>query len=464
MKKGIPHDRFSHLLKDKIPLLKQALAKDYDPENFQKSLSGLHASEIAYLIKYLSPSQREIFLTWIKTYFDPEIFLFLDDELKDELISLLSPTEILAILNLLESDDALSLLAALNPKEQEDVLKLMDDEQRQNFRHQLAYPENSAGRLMQREVLCFPQTWTIKQALESILACEKLPQYFHEIFIVDAKHHPVGIMTLTQLVKGTKTAMLKDMMSKELKPILVNSTEEEVSFNFRLYDLMSAPVVSQRGRLLGMITADDVLDVMERTKSEEILHMGGIAAPDFYQSVLKTTLSRVQWLFVTLANSILTCLVITIFQTTLKDEVGLTILMPIAAAMAGNSGIQSSTIVIRALATKELSSVNMQQTLFKELKVALINGTLFALILGFGVYGLNQLIHSEQSIFVSICALVCAVFFNMLWAGFAGFFLPLIILRLGYDPALSAGALLTTTTDILGYTIFLGLAKWMMNW
>lgn len=240
-------------------------------------------------------------------------------------------------------------------------------------------------------------------------------------------------------------------MDPMVYPILLNSSHEEIAINFQLYNLISAPVINEDGVFFGMITADDVIDMIEREAGEDLLHMGRIHHADFSESIVKTSFNRIHWLLLTLINTFLTAFVIDSFHETLGAKIALTALMPVAAAMGGNTGIQASTVVIRGLATKELNKGNFVNALFKELGVALMNGSLLATLMAFGTYFWMQDISLSFVLFG-------AVLFNMLWSGFAGTFLPIGISRLNFDPALSTGPLLTITTDVLGYGVFLTLA------
>jgi magnesium transporter len=451
----ITEDTFRHRLEDKIPFIKKILANKKDSHELHGILHGLHPSEIAYLIQYLDSPYRDTFVTWLKPHFDPEIFLFLAHNLREDIIGLLSVQEIISILEVLESDDALTLFESLEKETQSIVLNSMSARQKQNFTQRLCYPEQSAGRLMQQEVLTLPVHWTVAQSKDYIAKTDTI-SHIYEAFIVDERNIPVGVLPLSYLIKREDKENISDIMIKEVRSIPVYWDQEEVAFVFRLYDLMSAPVVNENNEVLGMITVDDVIDVIERKATEDLLHMGRIHASDFYESVIKTSFNRIHWLIVTLINTLLTSLVINQFQETLQEKVALTILMPIAAAMGGNSGIQSATVIIRALATKELSMMNMRRTFVKEAKVALLSGSIFGILLGF-----VALVLFRDLNFAFI--LGGAIVFNMLWAGIAGTFFPIMISRLGYDPALSAGPLLTTTTDVLGYAIFLGLAQWLIR-
>ena len=456
IKNDFTEERPHHFLQDKVHLLKQILATLEDPVALQNLIKGMPPSEVAYLIHYLDAPSRQIFIRALKNNFDPEIILFLEQDLRADWIAMLSGAEVVSILNVLESDDALSLLASLESNQKDLVLSAMSETQRKRFIEGLSYPESSAGRLMQKEILTFSQDWTIQGSLDYISGLDHVSNTWYEAFVVDTDNHPVGVVPLMQLIRGAKNSLVLDVMDKDFRTIPAEWDQEEVALTFRLYDLMSAPVVHKSGRLIGVITADDVIDVIDRKATEDVLHMGRIHASDFYRSAIKTSLSRIHWLIITLLNTLLTSLVINEFQETLKNQVALTILMPVAAAMGGNSGIQASTIAIRALATKELSSVNMSRSFFKEVRVALLNGTAFGLMLG--VMGYFWFDNPNFSL-----VLGGAVLFNMIWAGAAGTIIPIVISHLGYDPALSAGPLLTTTTDVIGYVLFLGLAKLLIG-
>lgn len=448
-------DGFHYLLDKKVPLLQKALGDTLDSEALERLTAGLHPSELAHLIRYLEDPYRTTFVAWLKPHFNPEIFLFLNSNVRDEIISLLSLEEIASVVSVLESDDALSLLSTLEPDDQQAVLDTISPEKRAGLTLRMQYPAYSAGRLMQQEVLALPQDWTIQKSLEYIAYASDLPVNIYDAFIVNDQRCPVGIVSLSCLIKRPKHLTLQEVMKHEVRTIPAQWDQEEVAFLFRLYDLLSAPVVNQQNELIGMITIDDVVDVIERKATEDIMYMGRVHSMDFHASTLSTSLSRLHWLVVTLLNTLLTSMVINQFQATLQNKVALTILMPIAAAMGGNAGIQTSTVSIRALATRELTMLNAVRTFFKEIRVALLNGVIFAALLS--ILALCWF----QDLGVSL-VLGGAVIFNMLWAGGAGTFLPLLISKMGYDPALSAGPLLTTTTDILGYAVFLGLAEWLL--
>ncbi len=443
-------------LQDKVPILKKILSCPEEHGLLHTVIQGMPPSEVAYLIHYLDSPNRKTFVHLLKKDFDPEIFLFLEHDLRQELIAQLSAHEIAAIVHMLESDDGLSVLGSLDEDKKWLVLSAVPEAQRSRLVEGLGYPAASAGRLMQLEVLTLSDHWTLSQSLRYLSQNETTQTTLSEAFVVDSHHHPIGLISLMQLIRGSQESLVKDVMDASIRPIPAQWTQEEVALTFRLYDLMSAPVVDQKGRLIGVITADDVIDVIERKATEDLYHMGRIHGSDLYRSVWRTSLGRIHWLIITLANTLLTSLVINEFQTTLQNQVALTVLMPVAAAMGGNAGIQASTIIIRALATKEITRLNIGNAFFKELRVALLNGSFFGLLLSLIGY-----VWFDRLDFA--ITLGGAVLFNMMWAGMAGTLIPMTISQFGYDPALSAGPLLTTTTDVIGYLFFLGLASMFMG-
>lgn len=449
-------EKFLKLLEEKVPQIISILESENPSESEIKSMTDLlHASEIAYLIQYLEQDDREKFINLIRPFFNPEIFFFVDRQIKNEIISILSDKEIAGILNLMESDDSLDVLSDLDKEKQCSILASVEKEVRKNLEKGLLYPEDSAARLMQQEVLSLCQTWTVRKSLEYIAKEDNLPQNFYDIFVIDKDNKPVGTVPLSKLVKSDKNKLLQDIMIAKAHIIPWNMEESDAAFLFRSYDLMSAPVTDANGAIIGMITIDDIVDIIEEKAEEDIMHMGGITGSDFYAPVLRTSFVRVQWLIIAFIDAMLSSIVIDQFETTFKGRVALTVLLPIAAAMGGNSGMQSLTMTVRAIATREVSSINAMRTITKEIAVAITNGIVFAFILG--IIGFIWFSNLTLAI-----VLGGSVIFSMVWAGFAGTFFPIFIEKMGYDPALSAAPLLSVTTDICGFTFFLGLAKLLM--
>lgn len=442
------------LLEKKIPKIKRALDdKENLPNALEALVAKLHSSELAQIIQYLEAPYREEFILRMKPI-NPEIFLFLDEHIRGELIELLSDSEISEIFKLMESDDSFEILSSLDAGEQKRILHAVPSDTRKILERMLRFPKESAGRIMQKEVLALPQDRTVQSCLEHI-AKEDVPTNFYDVIIVDASDHPVGIIPLSKLLKNAKKSKLKDVMDRDVRVISALQGQEEVAFLFRAYDLTSAPVVDKKGKLIGMITIDDVIDVIEQEAEEDIMYMGGITSSDFYIPILKTSLSRIHWLIVSLLNTLLCSLVIQQFEGTFAKKAALTILMPIASSMGGNAGTQAVTVTIRALATRELSSVNVVRATIKETVVALFNGSIISILL----FVISFLWFYDWRLSTTLSA---AVLFNTLWAGLVGAFLPTAITRMGGDPALSAGPLLATITDVFGYAAFLWIAYLIM--
>jgi magnesium transporter len=415
----------------------------------------MRPNEVAALIQYLDPPLRKKLIKVLKSDMDPDVFVFLDQSVRESIVSMISAHQITSILKVLESDDALSLVSSMKEGQKEKVLNSLPVTARKKIIQGLAYPESSAGRLMQTEILSLPLSWTVKKSLEHIIISD-VPDMVSDAFIVDEQNRPVGTVSLLNLIKTDKSLYLKDVMNTDIQTIPDCLDEEEAAFTFRMNDLMIAPVVDANQKLVGMITADDVIDVVNKKATEDLLHMGGVHEDDFYQSATRASISRARWLLITLINTFLTSIVIGRFQDTLANQIALTVFMPVAAAMGGNAGIQSTTIVTRALATKELGKMNMRRFLFKECRIALLSSVYFGIIsflIGFLYF------HDIVIAFV----LGSSVIFNILWAGILGTVLPVVIQHFGHDPALSASPLLTTTTDVFGYAVFLGLARLLMS-
>ena len=414
-------------------------------------LGGVHAGDLAKIIQYLSPHLRADLIHTILPHMNPEVLTYLDDTVREEVTRLLNPQELAAAVSDLESDDAFLVIEDLDEDQQEQVLSSITPEARLSLEKSLSYPEDSAGRLMQKEIVALLKDCTVVQAIRYVARNKDLPDVFYDLCVVDGNNHPLGLVPLSRLLNSPQKATLGDLMTVGQKPIPSTMDQEGVALLFKRYGLLSAPVVDENGQLLGMITLDDVMDVIDEEAEEDILHMGGIATSDFYSPIFSTSIARLQWLVVTLLNTLLASAVISHFQVALEKKVALAILMPIVAAMGGSAGMQVITVTVRALANQELSHVNMRRTITKEVMVSFVNGIICALVLG--VVAFSWYRDGPLSI-----VLGSAMLFNMLWAGFAGTLLPLLVSRLGMDPALSAGPLLNTTTDVFGFAIFLSLA------
>jgi magnesium transporter len=413
---------------------------------------GLHAADVADLLEQLSPEEREQFLAFTKEEIEAETLTHLDEDVREEVIEALGPQEVAQAFSELDSDDALDVLEDLDEEAKQRILESVPVEDRVILEQGLTYPEESAGRLMQRKLVAVPSYWTVGETIDFLRASDDLPDDFYDLFIVDPAHKPLGAVPLSRAMRTKRPVKLTEIMVTDLRTIPVDMDREEVAYMFRQYALASAPVVDEDGRLVGVITVDDVVHVIEEETEEDLMGLGGVGESDFHAPPLVTAWRRIRWLVVTLINTLIASSVISQFDATIQQIVALAVLMPIVAAMGGNAGMQVVTVTVRALATHDLSpGSNLLRAVGKEILVAGVNAAAFALIMG----GIASAWFHDWHLGVVLGA---AMIFNMMWAGLAGTLIPLAVNHLGWDPAVSAGPFLTTTTDVLGFFSFLGLA------
>ncbi len=416
----------------------------------------LHYSGVADLLERLSADQRRSLIEIIRGEFDPEILSELDEAVLDEVIEALGVEGVAAAVAGLESDDAVEVIEDLDEDERQQVLKAIPSDDRTMIEESLSYPEDSAGRLMQRELVTAPTFWTVGEAIDFLRRNadqeeREVPEKFYDIFVVDPAHRPLGAVPLSRLLQTKRPVPVTEIMDRDIKLIPAATDQEDVAFLFRQRDLVSAAVVDEGGRLVGAITIDDVVDVIDEEYEEDIMHLGGVREDDLYEAAVDTTRSRFSWLLINLGTAVMASIVIGFFEGTIDQIVALAVLMPIVASMGGNAGTQSMTVVVRALAMKELTQTNAMRVIGKELLVGCINGILFAILTGLVAW----LWFSSPALGVVIAM---AMVVNMVVAGLAGTTIPLLLERNGIDPAVASSVILTTITDVVGFAAFLGLA------
>ncbi len=413
--------------------------------------STLHVADQADLLEQLGPEERKALIGELRDELDPELLTHLDETVRAEILEILSPEEVGAAIAQLETDDAIELLEDLDETEQTALLETLPMPDRTAVEQGLAYPEDSAGRLMQRQLVVAPEYWTVGQTIDYLRADGDLPDDFYDIYIVDPKFCPVGSIPLSRILRSRRHVHLNDLTMKELYSVPVEMDQEEVGFRFSQYDLTSAPVVDDDGRLLGVITIDDVVEVIEEEAEEDILRLGGVSETDIFASPVKTSLRRFPWLLINLATAILASVVIAQFEGAIGQLVALAVLMPIVASMGGNAGTQTLTVVVRALAVREVTTANAFRVLMKEFFAGGINGLLFmAAGLAVALFWFGDPMLAILFGIAMIATLVSGVL--------AGVCIPLVLDKLGFDPAVSSGVFLTTVTDVVGFFSFLGLA------
>lgn len=429
----------------------EALHSGYDDVVIQK-IADLSPAEAADLLEKASEEDRELLLTRHAVAFSAETYSELDPHLQNQMLSKMPPRYVAAIISELDSDDALSLVESLDEDLRKSVIHNLSASTRLALVEGLSYPEYSAGRLMQREFVAIPQFWTVGKTIDYLRAAsEDLPDYFYDIFVITPTYRVVGEIPLSRIIRARRSEKIDHLKLEDIHPVPATMNQEEVAQMFRREDITSAPVVDEEDRLIGMITIDDVVDVIDEEAQEDMLHLSGVGESDLYHAVISTASSRFRWLFINLFTAMLAATVISLFSGTIEKLVALAVLMPVVAGMGGNAGTQALAVAVRSLATNELSRVNERRVLLKEVGVGAINGLLFAVMIGVtaGLWFQNPMLG---------CVIGAAMIINLITAGFFGAFIPIVLDRIGADPAVASSVFLTTMTDIVGFFAFLGLA------
>ncbi len=414
-------------------------------------LDPLHAADIADILEQIGPAERRALIDLWSGQIDGEILSELEETVREEVIEYL-PREVLAeAVRELDSDDVVDLLEDLEAPTQEMILDALEESDRAAVEQSLTYPEYSAGRLMQREVVTAPEHWTVGETIDFLRAEEWLPDQFYHVILVDPKHRPVGYVTLGKLLASKRETKLTDITEDSFRTIGVLEEEGDVAYAFNQYHLISAPVVDEDDRLVGVITIDDAMNVLDEEHEEDILRLAGVGDESLSDRVIETAKLRFVWLFVNLLTAILASVVIGFFSDTIETFVALAVLMPIVASMGGNAGTQSMTVAVRSIATRDLTVQNAWRVIRREVAVGAINGLGFGIIMAvvaglwFGVPMLSAVI-------------AVAMLLTLIAAALGGIVIPILLDRFGIDPALASGPFVTTVTDVVGFFAFLGLA------
>jgi magnesium transporter len=422
-------------------------------EKVLSHVDSFHHSDLANAIGLITGGLRKRLLELIKVDLDHDLLFELEDHLRKEVTDSLSPKEVAEVITEMESDEAVQVLEDMEDEERKEVLSEVPEEEREDIETGLAYPEDSAGRRMQTELVSVTTDWTVGQTIDFLREEEDLPEEFLDLFVVDNDEKPVGVISLSRILRSPRKTLMREIADETQVIVPAEMLQEEVALLFEKYDLTTSGVVDQDGRLIGMITVDDVMEVAREEFEEDVLRLGGVGEETVDDSVVQASLKRFTWLLVNLGTAILASLVIGLFDGTLEEMVALAILMPIVASMGGNAGTQTLTITVRALATKELTAYNAFRTFRKEFAVGLLNGVVFAVLAGLVVVlWFNQL--DDRFLLGGIIA--GAMIINMVVAGVSGVLLPLALDRFGVDPAVASGVFVTTVTDVVGFLRFSG--------
>ena len=430
----------------------ELLSKDFYLE-LNNFIKDLHNADIAEIIQNLDGEIRLNFILQIKSYFDPEILTYLNESIKEEIIDQLDIKQLASNAGELDVDDAVDVIEDLEESDKTVFLDNIPETERKLIQEGLTYPEDSAGRLMQREFVSMNVSWNVGEAIDFLRKNkDDLPEDFYEIYLLNNKNKIEGTIPLGRLMGSKRSTSLHEIKNKKIRTINVLTDQEEVAYQFTKYAMVSAPVVNEEDEIIGSITVDDVVEVIEEEREEDILKLGGVGQADIYDAVINTTKSRFSWLLVNLMTAVIASVVIGFFQASIEKVVALAVLMPIVASMGGNAGTQTLTVSVRALATKELTPSNALKIIIKETFVGGINGIIFAILIGF----LSSYWFGDNLLG---CVIAMAMILNLIIAGLAGIVIPLTLNKLNIDPALASGVILTTITDVFGFLSFLGLAS-----
>ncbi|MEA3030988.1 MAG: magnesium transporter [Sphingomonadales bacterium] len=412
----------------------------------------LHPADIADLFELVDRDERRALAAALADLLDGDVLAEMNDWVRDELLDALDPRQVAEIAGELETDDAVAIIEDMEEEEQRAVLRALDPDDRAAIEEALSYPEETAGRLMRRDTVAVPEHWTIGHVIDFLRAGDEMATDFWEVFVVDPAHRPVGTCLLSWILRTPRRIAIADVMQREQTLIPVEMDQEEVALRFQKYALISAAVVDQAGRLVGMITVDDIVHIIQEEASEDAMLLSGAGVEgDINEPVKDSYKARVRWLCANLGTALVASTIIFLFGAAIEKMVALAVLMPIVASIGGNAGTQTMAVSVRALAMNQLTKSNTWRTIWRELSVALLNGVTIAVLLGIGA----GFVFSNWQLGAVIAA---AMMINIVIAGLSGVIVPVVLERAGQDPAVSSSVFVTMITDSMGFFAFLGLA------
>ncbi len=414
-------------------------------------MAPLHPADKADFVERLSAQDLRILVSQLGPDFDAEILPYLHEEVREDVRDLLDPDVFAASLPVLDSDDVVTIAEELEPKQLDEVLSALPDQERALVEQSLAYPEDSAGRMMQREMVVVPPFWTVGQTIDFLRSSELDSAEFYLLMVTDVSGHPVGEVRLNKLLCTQRPRRIVEIMDTEPRSIPVTMDQEEVALLFRRYGMITTGVIDSEGRLVGIITLDDIIDVIDDEAEEDLMSLAGVSDASIRTSVLETLRGRAPWLFVNLITAVIASVVIGFFESTIEKVVALAVLMPIVASMGGNAGTQTVTVAVRAIAMREFSPKVAVRFGLRELYVGMVNGMIFAVMTA----GLSYVWFGDAQI---AAVLGFAMLVNMVVAAISGTLIPFALVKTGVDPAIASSVFITTITDVIGFLVFLGLA------
>lgn len=433
-----------------------AAIADRDILALKREVGDLHQSELGDLLEALLPEQRRALVELLGSDFDFSALTEVDEAIRLDIVDNLPNEQIAQAVQELDSDDAVYILEDLDQEDQDEILSQLPFTERIRLRRALDYPEESAGRRMQTEFVAVPPFWTVGQTIDYMREDKDLPDRFSEIFVIDATFKLLGAVGLDQVLRAKRAVKVEEIMHETRHAIPATMDQEEAAREFEQYDLLSAAVVDENERLVGVLTIDDVVDVIQQEAEEDLLRMGGVGDEELSDTVAATSRSRVPWLLVNLCTAFISASVISMFGATIEEMVALAALMPIVASLGGNAGTQTMTVTVRALATRDLDIYNAGRVIRREVLVGLLNGAIIAILLGLvaGTW--------FQNVDLGL-VIAAAMIVNMLAASLGGILIPLFLDKLGADPAISSSIFTTMITDVIGFLAFLSFASWWLH-
>lgn len=443
------HDHENRLKPEYIRSVREAL-EEGDNNAVYDLVEPLHAADVADLLELLDRDERAPLAAAITDQMTFEVVAELNDHVREDMMEALPPEAVALIVEQLETDDAVQLIEDLDEGDQRAILAEVEAEDRAAIESALAYPEETAGRLMNRHVVAVPEHMNVGNLIDYLRSEADLAHEFYEVFVVDERHHPVGTCALSWILTTPRNITLTDVMKRDQTLIPVDTDQEEVALMFQKYDLISAAVVDDTGRLVGQMTVDDVVHIISEEAGEDVLLLSGAGDGDINEPIREAYGSRVRWLIANLGTAVVGSAIIAFFGAAIEKLVALAVLMPIVASIGGNAGTQTMAVAVRAIATNQLTRANTWRIVGRELRVALLNGATIAVLIGIAT---GLLFAPQLGVVIAVAMVI-----NIIIAGMAGVLVPVIFERLNQDPAVASSVFVTMITDSMGFLAFLGLA------
>ncbi len=446
---GAEFDEDDRLKPEFVDSVRDALEEE-DEARAYELVEPLHPADIADLLELLQPDERRALAAAISDLMTGEVISELNDYVREDMVEALPASVIAEIAEQLDTDDAVQLIEDLDEPDQKAILAEMDAEERAAIENALSYPEETAGRLMQRELVAVPENMTVGDLIDYLRDNDDMTTEFWEVFIVDHRHHPVGTCQLSWILRTPRHIPLIDVMKRDQTLIPVTMDQEEVALRFQRYALISAAVVDEDGRLVGQLTVDDIVHIIQEEAEEDVMLLSGAGDGDINEPLAEAYSARVRWLIANLGTAVVASAIIAMFGAAIEQLVALAVLMPIVASIGGNAGTQTMAVTVRAIAMNQLTRSNTGRIVWREMKVALMNGATVAVLIGLA----TTLIFTPQLGGVIAAAMVI----NIIVSGMAGVLVPVAFDRLDQDPAVASSVFVTMITDSMGFFAFLGLA------